>query len=218
MPNWCYIKIDVTPLNDEKKAKIQLEILKKKIEDSKQMSEDGETYYRILQALFPMPESLNITSGVTTEYGVAVLLSTKFDDHTRIDIINNYQWAKDMSRDDLIIHLVEKKMVNFEEAEQAIENVKKYGCETWYEWKIGNWGTKWDIKESKIEPQENSVTIDGCTAWSPPIFALLKISKDFDQLQFQISYEEECGGFSGEDTIVNGDICQESYERGLREE
>ncbi len=48
----------------------------------------------------------------------------------------------------------------------------KYGFESWYDWNIAHWGTKWDLCEPNItRVDDNTVTIDCQTAWSPPIAA-----------------------------------------------
>jgi hypothetical protein len=70
--------------------------------------------------------------------------------------------------------------------------------EGWYEWRIENWGTKWDICEShSFMLNRNGTSGDGgfSTAWSPPIELLQKLEA--------IGYEVECAyletgiGFGG---------------------
>lgn len=54
-------------------------------------------------------------------------------------------------------------------------NRKTYGYSSWYDFAIGEWGTKWDISNGgsdyKIEKVNDgySVTLSFDTAWSPPI-------------------------------------------------
>ena len=57
------------------------------------------------------------------------------------------------------------------EALQAA-NLAKYGFKDWYDWKISNWGTKWDCGEkdgAEYTDGDTSVTLNFGTAWSPPI-------------------------------------------------
>ena len=54
-------------------------------------------------------------------------------------------------------------------------NVKTYGYASWYDFAIGEWGTKWDISNGsddyKIKKVDDgyTVTLHFDTAWSPPI-------------------------------------------------
>ena len=39
----------------------------------------------------------------------------------------------------------------------------------WYEWRLDNWGTKWDIYDSSCDRIDaNTLQLLFCTAWSPP--------------------------------------------------
>ena len=42
--------------------------------------------------------------------------------------------------------------------------------EGWYDWRVNNWGTKWDITDVYFENQaeEDSIEFSFCTAWAPP--------------------------------------------------
>ena len=49
---------------------------------------------------------------------------------------------------------------------------EKYGYESWYDWNIAHWGTKWDLCEPQITRiDDHTVEIACDTAWSPPIAA-----------------------------------------------
>lgn len=43
---------------------------------------------------------------------------------------------------------------------------------TWYNWRVGNWGTKWEVNAEITGETENSLYIYFDSAWSPPIEAL----------------------------------------------
>lgn len=50
----------------------------------------------------------------------------------------------------------------------------KFKMPDWYEWRIANWGTKWDFgydTDRGLQPTrvDNEVTVRFDTAWSPPI-------------------------------------------------
>lgn len=83
----------------------------------------------------------------------------------------------------------------------------------WYDWRVNNWGTKWDI-----ELQDAITTKDGKTlyanfdsAWSPPIEAYDKLTA----MGFSISafYREMGIGFAGQyEAYSNGTIEHEQTE------
>ena len=48
----------------------------------------------------------------------------------------------------------------------------KYGYESWYEWNIAHWGTKWDLCDVGINRiDDNTIEVNCQTAWSPPTHA-----------------------------------------------
>ena len=68
----------------------------------------------------------------------------------------------------------------------------------WYDWSIGNWGTKWDACYPHIEKDDEecfAVTFD--SAWSPPIEWLENIVHMFPKLYFTLEYEEPGMCFAG---------------------
>jgi len=93
-----------------------------------------------------------------------------------------------------------------DEKEQAILNKAKYGYTDWYDWHLGEWGTKWDACESYINNNDIhyfSVSFD--TAWAPPINWLINIAMDYPDLEFELEYEEPGMCFGGTFTIQGDD-------------
>ncbi len=53
---------------------------------------------------------------------------------------------------------------------------EKLGCDNWYDWRVNNWGTKWDIDADSFHQNEIVKVTDNTgklilafdTAWSPP--------------------------------------------------
>lgn len=57
---------------------------------------------------------------------------------------------------------------------QQADNKAKYGHTDWYDWKVANWGTKWDVsskypEQCRVSPCGKSVELSFDSAWSPPI-------------------------------------------------
>ena len=55
------------------------------------------------------------------------------------------------------------------ESEAMIENQKKHGFSSWYDWCNEHWGTKWDACDLSITVTEDKVLGYFSTAWAPPI-------------------------------------------------
>jgi len=96
----------------------------------------------------------------------------------------------------------------------------------WYDWNVRNWGTKWDVavrdneEYPDTELHDESTTTLGYkfnTAWSPPVEAITKLSKQYPSLEMNLSYEEETG-WGGEMTLLNGFITDvEEYDNKCRD-
>jgi hypothetical protein len=96
-----------------------------------------------------------------------------------------------------------------------------FASDHWYDWNVRNWGTKWDVAVSSVDTHPDTTvedTVNGenhvvhynfQTAWSRPMPALLKLSEQYPDLLFTLSYEEETG-WGGELEILRGTVISES--------
>ena len=82
--------------------------------------------------------------------------------------------------------------------------------ERWYEWRLENWGTKWDIHSPDIKLEDNhTLVVTGDTAWSPPLEILRYATKRFPDIEINITYEEEGMDFFGEADFAKGKVTHE---------
>jgi len=87
------------------------------------------------------------------------------------------------------------------------------GSMDWYQWRVNNWGTKWDISDEGLEFQDNgdgTAAIVGWfdSAWSPPIDAYNTWLDANDNCDLTATYEE--GGMDFAGIYVNGgDDCMD---------
>ncbi|MBP3917345.1 hypothetical protein [Clostridium sp.] len=79
------------------------------------------------------------------------------------------------------------------------------GYNSWYDWNIENYGTKWDhVTEYSLEEFIRYGGLSYETAWGPNEAFYLNISSKYPELTFKLNYVEEGAGFLGECEIKNG--------------
>ena len=86
--------------------------------------------------------------------------------------------------------------------------------DNWYDWRINNWQTKWDVDVDNLEFREDGDTgiIEGWfdSAWSPPIGAYEKFTDAMEGIDVEASYYE-CGmDYAGFWNAWDGDQCLEN--------
>ena len=93
-----------------------------------------------------------------------------------------------------------------EEEEKRL--ISKYGAADWYNWRLENWGTKWDVDIFSADL--------GCfeftTPWSPPIEAFTKISEMYPKLIFNMVYSESGMGFLGKAVFEGGTVDDQTFD------
>ena len=87
----------------------------------------------------------------------------------------------------------------------------------WYDWRVANWGTKWDVDDTGLEYVDNKDGTSHITgwfdsAWAPPIEAYNTFLDDMDNCSIEATYEEGGMDFAGINT--DGD---DQYMEGLSE-
>jgi hypothetical protein len=94
------------------------------------------------------------------------------------------------------------------------ENKEKYGYRHWYEWRLANWGTKWDAAEVWFEHEgDDQVCIRFDTAWSPPTEFFRWYAEQHPDVVFLNQYDEEGCFFEGyECHSPERGFVQESWE------
>ena len=78
-------------------------------------------------------------------------------------------------------------------ADARAKLVEEFGFDSWYEWCVANWGTKWNCNTNEDTVLEFSFD----SAWSPPIKWLAKVVTDFPTLKFKMHYIEPGCDFCG---------------------
>jgi len=91
------------------------------------------------------------------------------------------------------------------------------GFDNWYDWRVQNWGTKWDVSDEGLEYVDNKDGTSHITgwfdsAWAPPIEAYNTFLDDMDGCSIEATYEE--GGMDFAGIYTDGD---DQYMEGLAE-
>jgi hypothetical protein len=88
------------------------------------------------------------------------------------------------------------------------ELIEKFGSDNWYDWRLQNWGCKWDIDDREGRPTHSSaelICFDFQTPWGPPERAIHTLSLKFPNLTFFLAHYEMGCGFAGEMKVKNGE-------------
>jgi hypothetical protein len=83
------------------------------------------------------------------------------------------------------------------------------GMPDWYNWRIDNWGVKWDIAEVQYYNGPDSLGYSFETPWGPPDVWVATVSKLYPSLKFVITYAEMGMDFGGKIEYINGTITKE---------
>ena len=104
---------------------------------------------------------------------------------------------------------------------------EKYGFDNWYDWRVANWGTKWNASDTNYDGE----TIHFDTAWSVPHPIIAKIAEEFPETKLYGRSDEESGWFEeyytkdGKLGVVGGEIeydedtdtSEDVYDDGITE-
>jgi hypothetical protein len=82
--------------------------------------------------------------------------------------------------------------------------------EGWYDWRIENWETKWDV-EAVAEDLGDTMTFSFESAWAPPTIVFAKLAESFPEIKIVHSYLEEGMCFVGKVAYAKGCKTEELY-------
>lgn len=143
---------------------------------------DYENDERFISTYYPIPSELQQTIARYRKHENKVTLRTKPDDDDG--------WDEGME-------------LSEEEAKEFIE--RNGGYNSWYDWCVDHWDTKWHDCYGEFDGQ----TYHFETAWSPPNKAVLQISKMFPDVVFYMTYIEDGMGFEGTFECQNGEVISD---------
>ena len=76
---------------------------------------------------------------------------------------------------------------------------EKYGFDNWYDWRVHNWGTKWEVDVSKGEVEDDGDYIQYAfdTAWAPPDGIFYALRRKSPEMSISWFYDEPGMQFAG---------------------
>ena len=94
---------------------------------------------------------------------------------------------------------------NFEDLGNTyINNIINYGADSWYDWCVDNWGTKWNASNTYII-NDNEIEFE--TAWSCPVNLFKKLSEQFKDVKIYVDFaDEDIGSNCGQIIFSNGEL------------
>ena len=76
---------------------------------------------------------------------------------------------------------------------------------SWYDWRVNNWGCKWEISNPYIVDDEiDSIIFEFSTAWGPCVEAFRTWAERQEEVSFVLHYFEPGVGFVGSATFDDG--------------
>ena len=99
-------------------------------------------------------------------------------------------------------------MKDISEEELSIRKAK-YGYDNWYDWRFENWGSKWDAQEPYITEEEELLTINFDTEWSPAIPYVKQVAKMYPDLIFDLYFMETGEWFAGRVFAKNEEVNEQ---------
>ena len=103
-----------------------------------------------------------------------------------------------------------------EEAISALVNKPEIYEYSSYDWRLQNWGTKWEFCDVTLNPDVDTSEFDCSflTPWLPPIEGLLKISTKFPNALFTLFYTEDGDDFAGVAFLKDGKAFDQDFPIG----
>ena len=191
MPNWCQNELQISASAETIQAIKTLTGL------------DKQAFS--FQAIHPMPEALDIPKSSAASWGADVLAGDwqgfveRFKE-SLLEISPELPKTREVLISLIQAHAQQFDGVSLALGEQALKNRTEYGFDDWYDWRIANWGCKWDIGEDVqvISLEETAIHIGFDTPWSPPVGVMQKLCERFPDIELSLSYAETGCWFAGQ--------------------
>ena len=185
MPNYVTNRLEINA--DRETVQNVMDFLKGETD------EDSTPCYIDFNNIIPMPKDLLIEASTSGEFGMKYLKAMQRKPFNSPDDLKVIQWMEGLTE--------EGRKEALQLGVLYLENQRKYGYTTWYEWSIANWGTKWNALNQNFE-EPNVLWFD--TAWAGVPLLIQTLSEKFPDIEFLYAYaDEDLGSNVGKGIIRN---------------
>lgn len=174
MPNWCYNRLELNGSADAIRA--FRDGMKAFVESQNANPNDPvDTDEFDFNFLVPMPSDIRNTTSPRPRTEAEIR-----------QMAEDYKWDEETLKWRLETAITEEQKAKYESLKES------YGVETWYDWAIREWGTKWNACNSELVRDEpTSLLWRFETAWSAPEPILAAIAVKFPDLKVLSAHEFE---------------------------
>lgn len=164
---------------------------------------DGNFRLFDLEKIVPMPKALDIDSSSVGEDGMKYLVAMAGDilERSAYEKSHHYAHMKEME-------LTNPKMFNEAMAQGKIRlhNIADYGVSDWYQWRLRNWGTKWNTYEYR---RLDDNTIEFQTAWNGIPDMVRLVAEKFPEVTIEYKYADENWSYNVGSFIFHGEDIED---------
>jgi hypothetical protein len=154
---------------------------------------DSQSHLVDFENITPMPKDLDCVCRIIGTYNVDEVRPYLEDRRKNWNFMTDEEFEKKVQDD---IDLVKT----------YASNKKKYGYETWRDWRIDNWGTKWNAYS--VDVTDDVITFD--TAYSTPLPIIKKLSEMFSEVEITVEYADGDIGYNcGRYVFENGEMTED---------
>lgn len=157
----------------------------------------GEDEVIDFNKIVPMPKEIRETESSTSIDNALAYYLKMNNKEEEIKKFNKFRFSSFYPQEKIDNMSEKEKADLLNVGERYYNTFKTYGYLNWYDWSLGNWGTKWNAYESCMnEPTETTATLYFQTAWSGVPMLVSMLVEKFPNLGFQYKFADEDRGYN----------------------
>lgn len=142
--------------------------------------DDGKPCHIDFNKIIPVPEELIVEESSRGAMGLAILERREFAGMMYPEAKKQFDQM-----------LSEEKNECLKLGRRYRDNKKKYGYKSWYDWRVANWGAKWEAYNQE-RPRSNEIWFD--TAWTSVGRLIAALAVRFPDAEFEYTFADESTG------------------------